>query len=236
MIKFSAKLIRKIQLNSDVYQFDFKWQELVPFKAGQFLMIEVPDGDKKLTRAYSISSAPSQSDGFSFCVKILADGKASQYLIKMKEGDEAQFMGPFGHFVLAESSKPILMIATGTGLAPFMGMLPSLFETNYAGQINLLFGVRHEEDLFYVKELMEMEKVHANFKATITLSQASEAWAGARGRVSEYLNSIDVENLQVYICGNGDMVKNVKDILESKGLPKADLHLEQFTPMTSKTV
>lgn len=231
MTKFPAKLLRKIQLNTDVVQFDFTWAQPVPFQAGQFFMIEVPDGEKKLTRAYSISSAPSQKDFFSLCVKILPDGKASQYLMHLEEGAEAQFMGAFGHFVLTDSPKAIVMIATGTGLAPFMGMLPTLFEAQRREAVHLIFGVRHEEDLFYVNELREMEKAHPTFKATITLSQAPETWSGAKGRVTEYLDSIDVSSSQVYICGNGDMVKSVKEVLDAKGLPKTDLHLEQFTPL-----
>lgn len=64
MTKFPAKLLRKIQLNADVVQFDFAWEQPVPFQAGQFFMIEVSDGEKKLTRAYSISSAPSKKTSF----------------------------------------------------------------------------------------------------------------------------------------------------------------------------
>lgn len=164
-------------------------------------------------------------------MKILPEGKASQYLMHLKEGDDAQFMGAFGHFILTDSPKAIVMIATGTGLAPFMGMLPTLFESQRTEPIHLIFGVRHEADLFYVNELREMEKAHPTFKATITLSQAPENWPGAKGRVTEYLDSIDVSTSQVYLCGNGDMVKSVKDILDAKGLPKTELHLEQFTPL-----
>lgn len=232
MKKFTAQLEKVVPLNLDVFQFDFKYEaEGIDFLAGQFVMVEVPGGEKKLTRAYSISSVPSWKEGFSLCVKILPDGKASQYLKALQVGDQASFMGPFGHFVLADSPKDIVMVGTGTGLAPFMGMLPSLFERQWAEPITLYFGVRHEEDLFYIEELRKWEHDHSNFKAVITLSQPLETWTGEKGRVTEHIQRLPVENIQVYICGNGDMVKSVKDLLDARGVPKTDIHLEQFTPL-----
>lgn len=232
MKKFTAKLVRALPLNHDVYQFDFSYESAhEDFSAGQFFMLEVPNPERKLTRSYSVSSAPLHKEGFSLCVKLLPDGMGSEYLRAMKVGDTAGFMGSFGHFVLADSPKDIVMIATGTGLAPFMSMLPTLFEKGHSGPITLYFGVRHEEDLFYVDTLRTWEAEQPNFKAVITLSQPSDGWTGEKGRVTEHLGDLDMANSQVYICGNGDMVKSVKDLLDNKGMPKEDIHLEQFTPL-----
>jgi ferredoxin-NADP reductase len=230
MQKITVPLLRSVPLNKDVFQFDFGWGETpVEFKAGQFFMLEVADEAGKVNRSYSVSSAPSYKEGFSLCVKLLADGRGSKLLRELPVGGAANFMAPFGHFVLADSTKDILMIATGTGLAPYMGMLPTLFEQGFAGQITLIFGVRHEEDLFYVEKLRAWEKDHSNFKAIITLSQPSEEWTGEKGRVTDHLEGFDWQNVQVYICGNGDMVKAVKGFMDEKGVPKLDIHLEQFT-------
>ena len=127
------------------------------------------------------------------------------------------------------------MVATGTGLAPFMSMIPTLFERGFPRHITLLFGVRHPEDLFYQEQLEQWQKDHPNFHAQLTLSQAPEAWTGLRGRVTDHLEAFgtpDVLNtLAVYICGNGEMVKAVKDYFDAQGLPKTALHLEQFTAL-----
>lgn len=232
MISFSAPLIRSVQLTHDVFQFDFSLEgQTVDFKAGQFFMLEVNDAQGRVTRAYSVSSAPSNKEFFSLCVKILPDGRASQLLASLKVGDSAKFMAPFGHFFMTESKKDVAMVATGTGLAPFMSMLPTLFENGFEGKIDLYFGVRHEEDLFYVEELRAYEAAHPNFKAHVTLSQAPEGWTGLKGRVTDHLNELDYANTQVYICGNGDMVKGVKDMMQEKGVTKEDLHWEQFTAL-----
>lgn len=233
MQKFSAPLLKSTALNADVFQFDFGWGPGGPvdFKAGQFFMMEVADSLGKVNRSYSVSSSPSAKEGFSLCVKLLPDGRGSALLRNLKVGETANFMAPFGHFVLADSPKDILMIATGTGLAPFMSMLPTLFESGHSGPVTLIFGVRHMEDLFYVKELRAFEAAHPHFKAVITLSQAPHGWAGASGRVTEHLEGFDWNSTEVYICGNGDMVKAVRDGLLEKGMEKTAIHLEQFTTL-----
>jgi len=232
MEKFVAPLLKKTALTADVVQFDFGFPEkAVDFKAGQFFMMEVVDAVGKANRSYSISSAPSQKDGFSLTVKLLPDGRGSAILRDLKIGETANFMAAFGHFFLVDSPKDILMVATGTGLAPFMSMLPTLFEQGHEGPIRLCFGVRHEADLFYVDQVRAWEKAHPNFEAKITVSQPTESWDGLTGRVTEHFDGLDFANVQVYICGNGDMVKSVKLLMDEKGVPKPDIHLEQFTTL-----
>ncbi len=232
MEKFSAPLLRKTALTADVYQFDFGWGEKpVDFKAGQFFMMEVVDEAGKVNRSYSVSSTPSYKEGFSLCVKLLPDGRGSKLLRDLPIGGTANFMAAFGHFVLVDSPKDMLMISTGTGLAPFISMVPAVFERGFAGKVTLIFGVRHEEDLFYVDQLREWEKAHANFKAIVTLSQPTDSWTGEKGRVTDHLGNFDPQAVQVYICGNGDMVKTVKTLMDEKGVPKLDIHLEQFTTL-----
>lgn len=230
MNRFSAPLLQFKRLTDDVFQYDFAFSEPVDFKAGQFFLLDVSDATFKGTRAYSIASAPSNKGFFSICLKILPDGKASNLLKNMKVGEEAHFQAPFGHFVIQDSPKEIVMIATGTGLAPFMSMLLDLFEKKDPRNVTLLFGVRYEQDLFYVDLLREWEKKESHFKAMITVSRPSEGWTGLNGRVTQHLDIVDPLQSQVYICGNGDMVKEVKTALEAKGVPKTDIHWEQFTP------
>ncbi len=228
--KFTATFLRSTPLATDVFQYDFKWDGTpVEFAAGQFFMLEVQDAQGKVNRAYSVASAPGQEDGFSLCVKLIPEGRGSQLFRELQVGARLNFMGPFGHFMLADSPKDIVMVATGTGLAPFVSMLPVLWEGGRAGSVDLYFGVRHEEDLFYVDTLRAWETAHPNFHAHITLSQPSDAWTGLRGRVTDHLKDLNFHRIQVYICGNGDMVKAVKEQMDAAGVPKVDIHLEQFT-------
>lgn len=236
MQTLQAPLLRVLPLTHDVFQYDFSLEgQSVEFKAGQFFMLEVVDELGRVTRSYSICSAPSEKNLFSLCVKLIPGGRASTLLGNLKAGDTAKFMASFGHFFISDeafnSGKPLIMVATGTGLAPFMSMLQDLFEREYAGRIVLYFGVRHEEDLFYVQQLRMWENQHLNFRAEITLSQPSEEWRGLKGRVTDHLQDKNLADTQVYICGNGDMVKSVKTMMDEKGVPKENLHWEQFTAL-----
>ena len=230
MQKFASKLLRKIPLTIDTFQFDFSRSEgQGDFKAGQFFLLDVEDGQASTTRAYSIASAPGNKDFFSLVVKLVPGGRASEYLRTMEVGHELHFQGPFGHFFLKDSPKDVVMIATGTGIAPFMGMIPSLLENGWNKPVTIYFGVRFEEDLFYVDELRAWEKEAPNFKAVISISRPTEKWTGFSGRITEHFEDLNAENIQGYICGNGDMVKSVKEMMEAKGVAKTDLNFELFT-------
>ena len=125
MKKFKAKLEKITQLTSDVFHYDFSYvDEAVEFKPGQFYMLEVNDGQKPpLKRSYSVASEPNEK-GFGLSIKLVAEGRGSDYLRKVKEGDVLDFMGSFGHFMLQDSPKDVVLICTGTGIAPFLGMMP----------------------------------------------------------------------------------------------------------------
>lgn len=238
MPNLNAKLVRSEALTEDVFHYDFEVTEgELVFKPGQFCMLKVEDGDKPVNRAYSIASLPSM-DGksFSLNIKLVPGGRGSEFLRGKKEGDEMSFMGPFGHFFLREDEeslkKDIVMVATGTGVAPFMSMLPHLFELGYQGKVTLLFGVRYKQDLFYVDQLREWEAQHENFHPVISLSRPEEDWEGDCGRVTDHLAETGLSNgnTKLYICGNGAMVKDVRAQALEMGVDKTDIHLEQYTP------
>lgn len=233
MQNLSAKLLRAEKLTNDVfhYDFDFGGQE-VPFEAGHFFILKVEDGKEPMcNRSYSLASSPSTKDHFSLCVKLIPGGRASEVFRALKPDDSLNFMASFGHFTLKEEEKDLIMVATGTGVAPYMGMLPELFAKDYQKSIKLYFGVRYMEDLFYMDQLNQWSEEHENFEIIYTLSKPPENWTGATGRVTDHLQKLemDPENTHVYICGGGGMVKDVKRIAEEKGLSKEAITFELFT-------
>jgi ferredoxin-NADP reductase len=120
MQKILAPLLRKSFLTPDTVQLDFAWPEApLSYEAGQFFMVEFTDALGRVSRAYSVSSEPDLAEGFSLCVKLVEKGRASEYFRQLKVGEAASFMLPFGHFIAPKTDdRELLMIATGTGLAP----------------------------------------------------------------------------------------------------------------------
>ena len=228
-----AKLRSVKKLTNDVYHFDFETD--LDFKPGQFLMIKVDDGQEPaVKRAYSIASSPLKKNVLTLCVKLQEDGRGSNYLRSLKEGDSVTIDAPYGHFILKDEpedgGKEIFMVATGVGIAPIMAMLETLHETKSARKIKLLFGLRSPEDIFYSDILKSLQSDMPNFEVILTLSKPAEGWEGASGRVTDHIKNMDFrsENTDVYICGSPEMVKEVRILLTEKGFEKSSLHFEQF--------
>ena len=141
-------------------------------------------------------------------------------------------MGPFGRFVLdQQSSKDYLFIATGAGIAPFRSQVMENLERGDTRRMDLVFGNRTEEDLFWADELTQWTKQYATFFLHLALSAPSSAWTGHRGRVQALVPLIapDLSRRSVYVCGNPDMTTELKKLcLEQWRVPKEDLHVEGY--------
>ena len=224
------KLIAK-----DTYQLRFTRPENWTFKAGQFVLLDVPlleNLQDIQTRAYSIASEPGEKD-ILLAVKLKAGGRSSMWVEQaVIEGMHATMQGPFGNFVLPHvSHKPYLFLATGAGVAPFRAQIKELLRRDEQHSIDLIFGVRTEEELFWIDEFETLSKEHERFSFYQTLTRGPDDWKGHRGRVQTLapLLAPDLAQRIVYACGNPDMTKEVKPLaLEQWGIPKQDLHIEGF--------
>ncbi len=231
---FTARLEEVHHLVGDTYSYTFKVVDgNYEYKAGQFAMIKFddPDGsEEELQRAYSVASAP-DGDHFEFCIELFEDGKGSRYINGLKVGDEVSMKGPFGLcFIKDDNHNDLVMVATGTGIAPVKGILEDMLNKNDQRQIDVFFGVRHEKDLFYVEELKELESGLANMKLNVCLSQPeTDEWDGLRGRVTAHVPECDLSNNpDFYICGGGAMIKEVRQIALDKGVDRKKIHVEIF--------
>lgn len=220
-----AKVTEKKVLNHDVFELCLETQEPFNFEAGQFITIKISDSDPKpCFRAYSISSAPSENT-FELCIKEIPNGRGSSWLNTLKPGSEIEFIGPNGKFnFIPNSSKKVLFIATGTGVAPLKSMIEDQLEKGNTQPMHLVFGVRHEKDIFYKEELEKL--TNKNFSYDLTLSQPEGEWDGLVGRVTDHIP--DIKNTEVYICGLKAMIDTVHELLLKKGIKEEDVHFEKY--------
>lgn len=254
--RYKAKLVDKKWLSNTVFFCAFEINAPVRFEAGQFMMFDfsgidgLPNGEKP--RAYSISNAPipivdatkektgvlAQNTRFEFIIKFYESGKTVNLLKDKEPGKfEMQINGPFGQMVSAESP-PLMLIATGVGIAPFISMIYDQLENKKnKNKIHLFWGTRFSEDLFCADKLEKMAKKFQNFTFIPTLSRPHKNWSGSKGYVSEsvkiYLSKMLSEKKQnpalqthFYICGNPEMVKDVKNLLETNKVQKEKVHFE----------
>ncbi len=226
---------KKALIAPGVYELRFARPEGMTFKAGQFVLFDVPlaqDQTDIQTRAYSIASAPSEKD-LIFCVKLKPGGRASVWIETiLQEGMSVRMQGPFGLFLLKESDPAYVFVATGAGIAPFRSQITSLLrERNDTRPMRLLFGVRNPEDFFWMEDFEMLAKTFKNFVLHPVLSGANVTWTGLRGRVQRHLPSILTSHPEagIYICGAPEMVKDVKETcLTEYDIPKTRLHAEGY--------
>jgi ferredoxin-NADP reductase len=156
------------------------------FRAGQFVTMDLPIGDKRLQRwrSYSIASAPADaSHELEFCIVQLPGGAATTFLFEQVQvGDSLRFKGPEGTFVLPDTIREdLVLICTGTGVAPFRSMLRELDKGVWTDRhIHLIYGSRTREDLLYLKEFQDLAARRPNFRYDAALSRLeddpSEPW------------------------------------------------------------
>ena len=204
------------------------------FEAGQFISVKIEDKDIPCIRGYSIASYPKKENSLSLCVKIIKNGRGSNWLNSLKEGQEMQFLGPNGKFVFEpkSSTKNTLFIATGTGITPFKSMLEDqLLNKNNQNKFHLLFGVRYINGIFYEDVFKSLAAKFPNFTYDITISRPEKPdWNGNKGRVTALLENLqmDTTSTETYLCGLKAMLTEVSSILESKGMSSENVHKEQY--------
>jgi CDP-4-dehydro-6-deoxyglucose reductase len=225
MESVQAKVSRIRNLTHDVRELELiLWEpKEISFKGGQFISFDISKEGYPypVTRPYSIASPSSTSDRVLLLFNLVPGGPGSTYLFSLREGDPVRFKGPAGSFTLREDpTKRRLFVATGTGIAPFRSMILSQLEQGDTRPLVLFWGVRSERDLYYQDEFQDLADRYTNFSFVMTLSQPGPEWSGVRGRVSSLVQErvTSVRDLAVYLCGNGNMIKDVTAYIQTKGL------------------
>lgn len=226
-----ARLLDSREIAPEVRHFLFEVPEVeqLPFIAGQFVSFSNHFGEKKVTRAYSTASPPS-GNRFELCLNRVQDGFFSPHLFSMKPGDVVDMKGPLGHFVLKRPGSDSIFVATGTGIAPFRGMLLDSLKKETEKQFTLVFGVRYEHAILYRDEFEELAREHANFRFLPTLSRPEPSWTGLHGHVQTHVLEAlgDRRDMDVYICGMKAMVDDMRVQLKAAGLDRTQIIFEKY--------
>ena len=226
-----ARLIRSFEIAPGVKHFEFDVPEVprFDFNAGQFVSLSAPFGEKVITRAYSLASMPN-GNRFELCLNLVEDGHFSPMLFSMKPGDTVDMAGPVGYFVWRQPAGEAILVATGTGIAPFRGMLQQRFASGVRAKVHLVFGVRYEASLMYREEFEQMADEHAGFAFWPVLSRPQGDWRQRTGHVQEHVLEAlgERRDVDVYICGLKAMVDDLRTRLKAKGLDRKRLIYEKY--------
>ncbi len=206
------------------------------FKAGQFITMDLPIGEKRNQRwrSYSIASAPDGSNLLELCIVHLDDGLASGYLFnEAKIGTTIKFKGPEGTFTLPESIEDeLIMVCTGTGVAPFRSMIWQVFNRNIPHKgIHLVFGTRTVDGVLYQEEFEALAQRMPSFRYSVALSR-EEREGCHHGYVHDiYLKTYAEKrpDRSFYLCGWTKMVDEaVANLIVKMGYERGQVKYELY--------
>lgn len=202
------------------------------FKPGQYIQFKVPGTDE--FRAYSIASVPSQQNMIELIVRLVPGGLCSTYIHEVLDvNDEISITGPYGEFFLREdSTKDIVCIGGGCGMAPMRSIIYYLREKGMPRKIMYFFGARRTRDLFYTEELFDLHKKHPNFRYIPALSEPKpeDKWEGETGLITQVVERYvdDGSNMEAYLCGPGPMIDASIKVLSKKGMAVENILYDKF--------
>jgi len=229
-----ARLLEWTEIAPEVRHFLFEAPELsdMKFAPGQFVALSDKIGEKKITRAYSIASEPFGDNRFELCINLVHEGKFTPRLFDLAPNDIITMNLPLGGFIMREPVRDSVMIATGTGVAPFRSMLRAWYGTTMGQhpRFDLLFGVRHEPHLYYRAEFEEMAANHPQFHFWPTITRPEPSYQGRSGRVQTHLDEVIAgrRDIDIYLCGLKEMVNDVRKILYDQGFDKSQVRYERY--------
>jgi len=198
------------------------------FLPGQYVNVEIPGSG--LTRSYSFSSAPG-NPRTGFVVRNVPDGRMSTWLTTAaKPGERVAFSGPYGSFYLRPVTRPVLFLAGGTGIAPFLSMLDVLAEAGSPHPVRMVYGVTNDIDLVALSRIDAARGKLDGFDYRTCVADDGSAHE-RKGYVTahvepEWLNGGDVD---VYLCGPVAMVEAVRGWLKQSGIEPAGFYYEKFS-------
>jgi len=209
----TVQSIRHLTNSAYVLRFDRNER---PYIAGQHVILGIKNENN--AREYSVYSGEND-DYFEVLIKEVLEGDVSKRLKKLKPGSQLQMDGPMGFFTLDNEdiqNTKVVLIATGSGIAPFRSIVRSYPNLNY----KILHGVRYANQ-GYDRDEYEPDRY--------TLCTTGDKSGDYHGRVTDYLQENDLDKTAHYfLCGNVKMIHQAFDLLSEKGIPQDNLHAEVY--------
>ncbi|TCN37938.1 NAD(P)H-flavin reductase [Kribbella orskensis] len=231
---FEAEVVEVDALTHDIRGLTLLLREppSMTFRAGQFVNVEVPGTTQ--VRSYSIANAPQDDGRVELVIKLLPGGSFSAYLESaVAVGDRLRLHGPLGELKLRLSHRKVLMVAGGSGLAPFLSILRDMERRGRPRDVELLYGARRRRDLYRLEEIERLAAAIPSLVFTPVLSDADgEDWSGETGLVTELIarRFPTIEGYDAYLAGPPAMIEATVPLLTDRGVRPANVKFDAFVP------
>ena len=228
---FSAgKVIVNELMNRNTILLIIECNDVLEYKAGQFVNLQRPDG---LTRSYSIANTPQDDKTLEFHIRKLPGGQFTGWVFdELNVGDTLSVSEPLGHcFYLPERKEQgVLLVGTGSGLAPLAGILKDALSHGHSGPIHLFHGSSEVEDLYRIEEMRLLAAENDNFQYIPCVSgeQVPDGFYSGRANTVALEQIPDLTGWRVFLCGHPEMIDSMKTDVFMKGASMKDIYTDAF--------
>jgi len=226
---FPAQVVAKDMLTPSICRILLEPATHLDYHPGQFINLRGSDGT---ARSYSLASLP--ADYFlELHIRRRQNGHLSNWIFDtLQVNDEVEIHGPSGDnfYQATNPNQPMLLIATGTGLAPLWGVLRHALDCGHCGPIHLYHGSRSAGDLYLHQALKELQAGHANlhYQACVSGLEVPEGFRAARADQAALTDHPSLRGWRVHISGIPAMVFSVTDSVLRAGAARNEVCADPF--------
>jgi len=231
--RVKTKVISIDAFNEQIYRLRLQRPADFVYRAGQYLTLYNHKGDG---RNYSLASLPDNDDFLELHIRYLPGGTLSPWVCReLQAGDLITIGESLGDCVYEENEpdQPLLLIGTGSGAAPLIGIVRQALSKNHSGEIVMYQGSRNLDGLYLHNELRALADQNDKFRYHASISQFKPAYnarkiEAGRASVKAAEENSDLKGWRVYICGNPEMVKSASRTMFLQGASLKDIHADPF--------
>ncbi|MGC5019063.1 globin domain-containing protein [Micromonospora sp. DT47] len=206
-------------------------QHPLPWKAGQYVSVEVPRHHPRVWRTYSVANAPNDDNVLEFHVRTpVGAGWVSGALVRRTmPGNLLRVAAPMGSMTLDhDSTRDILCVAGGVGLAPIKALVEDLTTWNRTRWVHVFYGARHPDDLYGLAGLEELVAAHPWLSVTPACSDDPD-FGGEQGDISEVVTRYGPWTTHdCYVSGSAPMVRATLRALAEDKVPPQNIRYDTF--------
>jgi ferredoxin-NADP reductase/ferredoxin len=231
--KYSAAVVDINPLNADIVCLELSIGTKLKYKAGQFINLHK---DTVTARSYSLASVPEIDEHLHLHIRKLPDGQVSPWVHQaLKVGDSVDISDANGNcFYIADNpDQNLLLIGTGSGLAPLYGIIRDALIQGHRGAIKLYHGSKTAESLYLSEELKSLAVRYPNFAYRPCVSGHSVPQGLASGRAHDVAikENEDLAGWRIFLCGHPEMVATGKKLAFFAGASMRDIYADPFISM-----
>ncbi|MHC5163578.1 MAG: FAD-binding oxidoreductase [Planctomycetota bacterium] len=218
------------------FRFELKDPPMVKFTAGQFMQLLCPKykgSGEEVYRAYSIASDPASNHIVDLIIRLVPNGICTTWCFEhLKVGGSAKLNGPYGDFRMADTDAPMVFVAGGSGMAPFVSLLSEMRNIGSTRQAKYFFGGNTTKDLCMLGEMKAFEEALENFEFIPVVANPEEdsGWTGQVGLVTEAVQRTypELTDHEGYLCGSPGMIDAAAKVFTGLGMPDNKIYYDKF--------